>query len=309
MKVAAIDLGTNSFLCLIAEIQNSQVVQVLSDEVQIVRLGQGVNQTKAFHPEALERAKLCLQDFKQTIAFHQPQKILAMATSAARDVTNAKELFQIGADLGIPIEVIQGPLEAELTFKGALSGFPKDQKRRAVIDIGGGSTEIISGAFQEPLVGQSVNVGAVRLTEQFFPQQPPTSAQLQSAREHLQAKLKTLIQLIAAQNVTELIAVAGTPTELVAATLGKFDLQAIEGAQLAQADLANWIQKFMQTTSAQRMAEHKISKGRSDIILAGTVILEMILRDLKFSSLTVSARGVRYGIALEIEKRFSSQKV
>ncbi len=316
MKVAAIDLGTNSFLCLIAEVQDNQIVQVLSDEVQIVRLGQGVNLTQMFHSEALERAKLCLQDFKNTIDLHQPQQILAMATSAARDVKNAEALFRIGADLGIPIEVIPGNLEAELTFKGALSGFsttlpaafPKDQGRRAVIDIGGGSTEIISGEPDKALVGHSVNVGAIRLTEQFFPQQPPTPLQLLSARAYLKSILKPSIQLISAQNVSELIAVAGTPTELAAAAIGKFDAQAIDGFKLSQVDLRNWIQKFMQTTSQERIAQFQISKGRSDIILAGTVILEMILQDLNFPSLTVSTRGVRYGIAMEIEKRFTSHK-
>lgn len=303
MKVAALDLGTNSFLCLIAEVEGGEFRKIISDKVEIVRLGQDVNKTKKFHPEALKRARLCLYEFKKAIDQHKPEKILAMATSAAREVKNADELFKLGADLGIPIEIIPGEKEAEITFKGATSGFPKDEKRRAVIDIGGGSTEIIAGTHEEIIGGRSVNIGAVRLTEMFFPIQPPTVKQISDCRKHIQEKLKPLLDMIRKLEVDELIAVAGTPTELAVATLGAYDPAKIDGFRFSDVVLQEWIEKFSTTTSEERVKKFGISKGRSDIILAGALVLEMILKGLDFQSLTVSTRGVRYGVALEIEKR------
>ncbi|MEZ0391741.1 MAG: Ppx/GppA family phosphatase [Pseudobdellovibrionaceae bacterium] len=303
MKVAALDLGTNSFLCLIAEVENGEIRQIFSDEVQIVRLGQEVALNKKFHPEALLRAKQCLQDFKRTIDLHQPEKILAMATSAARDVANSEELFEMGRSLKIPIEIIPGELEAQITFQGSISGFPKDQKRRAVIDIGGGSTEIIAGTDLQILGGASVDLGGVRLTEKFFQQQPPTEEKLMRAQSFVGEKLQSLLQTIRQFQVEELVAVAGTPTELAAASLGGFDAQKIDGFQLTAADLAIWLEKFEKTSPQERVSKFGISKGRADIILAGTLILQEVIRSLQFQQLTVSTRGVRYGVALELEKR------
>ncbi len=303
MKVAALDLGTNSFLCLIAEVRQGRIEKVYSDQVQIVRLGQDVNRTKQFHPEALQRAKTCLADFQKTIQAEKPEKVLAMATSAARDVTNADELFSLGRSLGIPIEIIPGGKEAEITFQGSISGLPRDQKVRAVIDIGGGSTEIIAGTDQKILGGRSLNVGAVRLTEMFFPQQPPTADQVQNFEAHLLPQVQQLIQELKVHHVQELIAVAGTPTELAAAMIGRFDPKEIDGYQMTASMLQRWIEKFQTSTTEDRISNLKISKGRADVILAGTLILYHILKSFGFAALTVSTRGVRYGVALELEKR------
>lgn len=303
MKVAALDLGTNSFLCLIAEVRQGRIQTIYSDQVQIVRLGQDVNRTRRFQPEALQRARTCLETFQKSIRQHQPDKILAMATSAARDVTNSEELFQMGRDLGIPIEIIPGEKEAEITFQGAISGLPRDQKVRAVIDIGGGSTEIIAGTHESILGGQSVNIGAVRLTEMFFPSQPPKAEEIQKFQAHLQNQMSDLIQELRNYHIKELIAVAGTPTELAAADIGEFDPARIDGYQLTEKKLDDWIAKFKGSGALERNQNMGISKGRADVILAGTLILRHILTALKFSSVQVSTRGVRYGVALELEKR------
>lgn len=303
MKVAALDLGTNSFLCLIAEVQNGEIQKIYSDQVQIVRLGQDVNKTKKFHPEAIQRAKSCLENFKKSIDQQKPEKILAMATSAARDVTNSDELFRIGEALNIPIEIIPGNREAEISFRGSVSGFPQDDRRRAVVDIGGGSTEIIAGDSHQILGGYSVDIGALRLTEMFFPSQPPTKQQIQHLKEFASEKLKLLCQTIKALSVHEIIAVAGTPTELAAATLGGFDAQKIDGHKFTRAALQDWVHKFETSTSDERVTKYGISRGRADTIMAGTLILELILEQLSVPDLTVSTRGVRYGVALELEKR------
>jgi exopolyphosphatase/guanosine-5'-triphosphate,3'-diphosphate pyrophosphatase len=172
-----------------------------------------------------------------------------------------------------------------------------------VIDIGGGSTEIIAGTQQEILGGDSINIGAVRLTEMFFPIQPPTQDQVQQFRDYASEKLKPLLEAIRKIKVAELVAVAGTPTELAAATLGGFDVTKIDGFRFSNRTLQEWIQNFMETNAAERVRDFGISQGRADIILAGTLILDLILSGLQMQSLTVSTRGVRFGVALELAKR------
>lgn len=311
MKIAALDLGTNSFLCLIAEVQSGHIQKIYSDQVEIVRLGQGVHQNKSFHPEALARAKACLQRFKQTIDQHKPDRVLAMATSAARDVTNADELFSIGRELSIPIEIIPGEKEAQITYQGALSSIADQQtdaasgqqdQHWAVIDVGGGSTEIIVGTRDHVLDGGSLNLGGVRLTEMFF----SGENQYENCCQYVDTEIKKLLPSLTKYKISNVIAVAGTPTELARAELAmdinEFDAEKIDGYNITLQSLNNWEQKFLHTTASERTANYKINPGRADIILAGTMILKQTLAALGMQALTVSTRGVRYGVALEIEK-------
>jgi exopolyphosphatase/guanosine-5'-triphosphate,3'-diphosphate pyrophosphatase len=298
MKVAALDLGSNTFLCLIARVENNQVLDIISDQVEIVRLGQEVNTTKRFHPDALVRARNCLEQFKKTIEHHKPDKILGMATSAARDASNQEELLKIGRELNIPIEIIPGDREAEISYQGSTSGMPEDKKIRAVIDVGGGSTEIIVGAEGKVLWGESVNVGAVRMTEMF-----PDQKNIAALQAHVFEKLKSLGEKALRFHPEQVLGSAGTPTELVAATLGGFDAKKIDGYPLTHKILGEWIRKFTQTTPAERVEKYGISAGRSDVILAGTVILNTALQVLQKQQMTVTTRGIRFGLALELARR------
>lgn len=303
MKVAALDLGTNSFLCLIAKVEGGKVTEILSDEMKVVRLGQDVNKTRRFHPDALARAKQCLTEFKVAIDKHQPDRILAMATSAARDVTNADELFQIGRDLQIPIEIIPGEKEAEITFFGSISGLPIDDHVRAVIDVGGGSTEIICGTHKKILGGESINIGAVRLTEKFLPKQPASRNEYEAMKANVESEMKSLTTELKKQNIRELIAVAGTPTELARVTLGQFDPQKIDGLKFSKQDLLDWLQKIQDLSPDERVQKYGFAPGRADIIYVGITILLTALEQLQISSMTVSTRGVRFGVALELAGR------
>lgn len=307
MKVAALDLGTNSFLCLIAEVEKHgtqfKITRIISDEVEVVRLGQGVQQNKKFHPEALSRAKACLTKFRKTIDQHQPEKILAMATSAARDVSNPDEFFKIGEELNIPIEIIPGSKEAEITFSGSISGISVGPQTIGVIDIGGGSTEIILGSNSQIHFSQSANIGAVRITEMFFPDQPPTQEECLKAQEYISRQLEFLKNPLSQWQPDLAIAVAGTPTELAKIMIGSFDRERVDGFKIDFGILDLWLDSFMNTDSHQREIQYGVSHGRADIILAGTMILKECLKALNLQELTVSTRGVRYGVALEIAKR------
>lgn len=308
MKVAALDLGSNTFLCLIAEVENQQIKKVYSDEVEVVRLGQGLNQSKKFHPEALLRAEKCLQRFAEIIKNHQPEKVLAMATAAARDAENREELFQIGRKLSIPIEVIPGEKEAAITYKGGTSGLAPDEKDIMMIDIGGGSTEFIFGRGRKLIQGKSYNIGVVRLTEKFISKQPTPIEEVQAAKSFIDEHIAQALQIQPSQfQVDEIIAVAGTPTALAAAQIGKFIPEKIDGFEITQTDLEKWLEEMIPASVEQKI-EMGIPQGRADVILIGVLILLQTLKQFQKQKLTVSTRGVRYGVALEMDRRYNSSR-
>jgi len=303
MKVAALDLGSNTFLCLIAEIENQKIQKIYSDQVEIVRLGQDVNKTKMLHPEALIRAKKALENFKKTIDVEKPEAILAMATSAARDSNNRHELFQICSDLNIPLEIIPGDQEAEITYKGSTSGQIDFENQQLVIDIGGGSTEFIIGSHQKLRLSQSLNIGCVRLTEQFISEQPTPHAEIEKLTLHIHEQ----IQKFALKNtrpLQQILAVAGTPTTIAAVELGYFDSTKIDGYVLTLDGLTKWLNKVIPLTIDEKI-QLGFPKGRADVIVVGLIILIETMKIFNLNQLKVSTRGVRFGIALELAQRFN----
>lgn len=301
MKVAALDLGTNTFLCLIAEGTKDGITKVHKDLATTVRLGQGVDKTGEFHPEALQRAKACLTEFKKEIDLHKVDRILAMATSAARDAKNGKELFKIGEELGIPIEIIPGEDEARITYLGATAGMNGDQKTSLIVDVGGGSTELISGRGSKILFGESLNIGGVRLTEKFITTQPVPASEQKAVEEYIQEQIKTVLPELQKEKIDQIIAVAGTPTSLVAIEVGGYDEKKVDGFFLGKDRLAYWVREFGATTVEEKKEKYLLG-GRADIIFAGASILLAVIEALKLPGMIVSTKGVRYGVALEMLK-------
>lgn len=304
MKVAALDLGSNTFLCLIAEVTTQKITKIYADEVEIVRLGQGLNQGGAFHPEALARADKCLDKMKQLILQHQPTHILAMATAAARKATNQQALLDLGVKYQIPIEIIPGEQEAQITYQGAISGLQSEQQSRLIIDIGGGSTEFIFGRGQQLLTARSFNFGCVNLTEKYILQQPTPQKQITEVTNLIREQIQHMKSLQPESFIIEeILAVAGTPTTLAAATLGKFDPVVIDGFKLTLHFLNEWLQK-LQAATVEEKIQMGIPAGRADVILIGVIILIETLHIFNLNQITVSTRGVRYGIALEMGRRY-----
>lgn len=303
MKVAALDLGTNSFLCLIAEGNRHGITAVLSDQVKVVRLGQGVDKTGSFHPDALKRAKECLTEFKKEIDKFQVDRILAMATSAARDVANGEELFKIGRELGIPIEIIPGADEARITFSGATEGVLQGNENVAVIDVGGGSTEIIVGNKNKIHFSQSLNIGGVRLTEKFISAQPLKADERKNVEEFIGQEIQKILPKIKDIKIQEVLAVAGTPTALAVADLGRFDAERVQGYKISRDRLKEWCDLFAKTSPEERVKKYGIDPGRADIIFVGATILHQFLIQTKIEAMTVSIKGVRYGVAMEALSR------
>ncbi len=294
MRVAALDLGSNTSLLLIAEVEDGALKRVLVDETTITKLGQGVHANRRFHPEALNRMRECLGRYQNIIREQGCEKVIAVATSAARDVSNGHELIDIARGFDIPVHIIAGAREAELTFRGALSDRAKTDGI-AVIDVGGGSTEIIASQAGN-ISGQSIDVGSVRLTEMFITGHPISAQELKATAEFISQQFA---HLKVGTEVKETVAVAGTPTTLAALEQRiPFDEKKINGFVLSLGTIRQWIEKLAALPVEAREKLPGMQPKRSDVIVAGSQILAGAVEALGQSKITVSTRGVRYGVAL-----------
>lgn len=294
MRVAAIDLGSNSFLCLIAEKDSAGNIKEIYDTIEFVKLGEGVHQNRAFSEDALKRAEEAFIKFQNLIKGYYVDKIGCVATSAARDVTNSDKFFDLGKKYGIPIEIISGENEGEYTHLGVLSGRSQNPFF-AVLDIGGGSTEIAYKS-NNILNAKSYNVGCVRSTELFFKSAPETVEQIEKFRNYLKEK----IPKIEFGNL-EMVAVAGTPTTLASLHLEKdFDPALIDGFKLKKKHVRELIAKMNNLTIDERRNLKGIDAPRADVIMSGALILDHVMNICELDSVTVSCRGVRYGLAYKM---------
>ncbi|USN46803.1 MAG: Ppx/GppA family phosphatase [Pseudobdellovibrionaceae bacterium] len=294
MKVAALDLGSNSFLLLLCEVTNHAVTKVFQDEITVTRLAEGVHSNRKFSEAALQRAEACLSSYSKEILKFQPEKVLAFATSAARDVTNKDALFALGEKYGIPIKVIPGEKEADLTFAGATYD-KNDLEGVGVIDVGGGSTEIV-GTENKGVKGVSVDVGSVRLTELFVGGDPVSASEISKMEAYVIEKFGEKKHLL--PKITNIIAVAGTPTTL-STVIQKCDYsdEAINGHVLDLAEVGALRDQLAQMPLNDRKNIVGMDPKRADVIVAGTTILKVICEQLGMGEVIVSSRGVRFGMA------------
>lgn len=303
MKVAALDFGTNSFLCLIAKMDQNGFIEVLHDTAQIVRLGQDLKTNKKICAEALSRAEESIKQFSAIIKKHKPDRILATATSAARDAENQSEFLALCEKYKIPVQIISGELEAQLTFQGAVSSYENDETKRVVIDIGGGSTELICGTGHRLHFGKSADVGAVRMTENYLSIHPVEAVENKAMLAFIKTEISELVKKVTHDfKPDQVLAVAGTPTELAKIEIGKFDPKKIDGFLLKLNQIERYFDVFASTSVEDRIQKLNVSPGRADIIYAGTAILFETLKCLGQDKLSVSSRGLRYGTALALSR-------
>ncbi|MEI6552019.1 MAG: Ppx/GppA phosphatase family protein, partial [Actinomycetes bacterium] len=272
MRVAAIDCGTNSIRLLIADIDGANFREVVRD-MEIVRLGQGVDQTGQFHPDAVARTLLAVDKFAAEIAKRGVEKIRFCATSATRDATN-RHLFVDGVRerLGIEPEVISGDEEAALSFAGAIQDLDPSEGPFLVIDIGGGSTEFVFGTSSVE-AARSVNIGCVRMSERHFANDPATPEQIESARTDIQAAIAQAGAEVPITKAKTLVAVAGTATTVAAAALNlpEYDRYAIHLARISAAQVHEVSAMFLTKNREQRLALGYMHPGRVDVIAAGSL--------------------------------------
>ncbi|MBV8861748.1 MAG: Ppx/GppA family phosphatase, partial [Mycobacterium sp.] len=223
-RVAAIDCGTNSIRLLIADARDGRLHDV-HREMRIVRLGQGVDATGRFAPEALERTRVALVDYAALCNAHDVERIRMVATSATRDAGNRDVFFAITADVlgavvdGTVAEVITGAEEAELSFCGAVNELDSAAAPFVIIDLGGGSTEIVVGT-DTVAASFSADIGCVRLTERFLHSDPPTAVQVAAAREVVRERLGEALRVVDVRHARTWVGVAGTMTTIAALAQG-----------------------------------------------------------------------------------------
>ena len=298
MRVAAIDCGTNSLRLLIADIEGNNLREVYRD-MRIVRLGQGVDQNKAFAPEAVERTLVATQEYFDLIRAQDVQRIRFCATSATRDASN-RNLFIDGVReiLGIPPEVIPGVEEAALSFLGATKQLSQELAPFLVVDIGGGSTEFVLGE-SEVIAARSVNIGCVRMSERHLVSQPPTAEQLAAATADIDAAILEAGNYVNFETAQTLIAVAGTATTVAAAALGltEYDRYAIHLARIPAQQVHEVAEMFAAMTREEIAALGYMHPGRIDVITSGSLVLSRVMTLTGATEFVASESDILEGIA------------
>jgi exopolyphosphatase / guanosine-5'-triphosphate,3'-diphosphate pyrophosphatase len=303
---AAVDVGTNSVRLLVVDAAGDRITRELS----ITRLGQGVDATGALHPDALRRTLDVITGYRRTWESHDVDgRVRICATSAVRDASNRDDFFDgvREASGGIEAEVLSGEEEAALAFAGA-AGAVDVAAPTAVIDLGGGSTEIVVGGADGRVTGSvSLQLGCVRLTERHLHGDPPTPEELTAAEAFIQARLDQADAVLAEQgtslrDVASLIGVAGTSTTLAALHLGldAYREEAIHGTRIPADALAAICADLVARTAAERAALGPVQPGREDVLHGGALVLAAVLARYGFPELVVSEADGLDGAAASI---------
>ncbi len=309
VTLAAVDIGTNTALLLVASVDAAGRITTLADEVETPRLGRNVDASGTILPAGIASLETIVARYAAKAKSLGAGRIVACATSAVRDASNREELRRrVLGSAGVEIEVIDGATEADLTFRGALSGPGSAWSDPAVLDIGGGSTELCyaqRGATNgdRTLTAVSLPIGSVRLTERYFRHSPPLPAEVSSARMRILEELAPVVNT--GFGAYTLVAVAGTATTLAGLHLGLpgFDRDAIDGCALPPEAVHAQTSRLLSMETGAIRALSTMTAGRADILPAGALILSSIVGHFGFREIRVSTRGLRYGIVLREWKR------
>jgi exopolyphosphatase / guanosine-5'-triphosphate,3'-diphosphate pyrophosphatase len=297
-RVAAIDCGTNSIRLLIADISNGIFKEVVRS-MEVVRLGQGVDKNKSFHPDAIKRTLDAVEMFSEVIASKGAERIRFCATSATRDATN-RSLFTDGVRgiLGVEVEVIPGEEEAMLSFNGATKELMQSDAPYLVVDIGGGSTEFVFGSNKVENA-KSVDIGCVRMSERHFTSQPTTMDQVARAIIDIDSAIAKAASVVPISNSKTLVAVAGTATTVAAAALElkDYDRHLIHLARIS-AEKVHKVSAMFQSMNKDEIANlGYMHPGRVDVITAGSLVLSRVMAATGASEFVASESDILDGMA------------
>ena len=299
MLKASIDLGTNTCLMLMAEVESGYIKKVLGDYARIIRLGEGVDKTRCLQSDAIERTLTCLDEYREIIsnAGILPGDVICVATSQARDAENGREFFaKVEAELGFGFRVISGKDEARLSFKGSM--LPNmEASNHAVVDIGGGSTEFVTAKED-----RSIDLGSVRFTERYLTSDPVIDKEFNICLNEIDNKLEELVDWRSSiPSDMQMLALAGTATTLASWHLGlrEFDAAEVEKVQLTSGNLLRMVKDLKLMTVTERRDQVGIEPKRADVLLAGAMIMWRIMEKLNFQTCNISSRGLRYGVLMD----------
>jgi exopolyphosphatase/guanosine-5'-triphosphate,3'-diphosphate pyrophosphatase len=291
-RVAAVDLGTNSTRLLVADVDDGRLTEV-SRRLVITRLGEGVDERRRLLPAPIARVRNCLVDYRRELEGLGAEKTLAIATSAVRDAENGEAfLGEIEWSYGFATRLLSGSEEAAMMLRGVTEGRPA-LADTVVVDIGGGSTELVLAADGQVAFATSLDVGCVRMTERFLASDPPSRAELDAAAEHVASLLPPLAPRRA-------IGVAGTVTTLATLDLGdtEYDPERTHGHRVPLASVQAQLERLSSMTTAERLEIPALEPGRASVIVAGIVVLREIMSAYDLSEIEVSERDILHGAAL-----------
>jgi exopolyphosphatase / guanosine-5'-triphosphate,3'-diphosphate pyrophosphatase len=294
-RVAAVDIGTNSTRLLVAE-----GAKEIARESIVTRLGEGVDRTGRLSDEAQQRVLGVLEDFKAKIG---DATGAAVMTSAVRDADNGDEFAaKVQAALGFPARILSGDEEAQLTFAGATAQ-REDDGPLLVIDVGGGSTELVIGRHKQVSFHVSTQIGVVRHSERHLHSDPPTTAELTELQDHVRAELEAVIPTD--HEVSHAIAVAGTPTQAAAIDLqlDHYDAARIEGHVLTVAALRGQLERLSSLALEERRKTRGLDPQRAPVIVAGIAILLEVVRCFGLDRVAASEHDILWGLALSTASR------
>lgn len=310
MRVAAIDIGTNTALLLVAErsaARGGELVAV-EEHATITRLGEGVDETRTLAPAAVARTNAALDRYAEIVARLGATRVDVVGTSAMRDAGGGEAVrAHVRARLGVDARTISGDEEARLTFAGALSGIPalREGEPVRVFDIGGGSTEVVHGiasarAGQEPIAfARSYDVGSVRLTERHVRSDPPSPAELAEVRRAAEEAFATLPPYASDRPP---IGIAGTMTTLAAVSqqMTAYDPARVHGWTMPVPELERVVAELAKLPVETRRGVPGLEPKRADVIVAGGLVALAYLKTVGATSVTISDRGVRWGLAEQL---------
>ncbi len=301
--VAAVDCGTNSTRLLVVGYAGDVKVR----EMRITRLGEGVDATSLLRPEAMERTLAALRGFRSIMDAHDVVRARLVATSAVRDAENGDAFLRAAREIiGVPAELLSGQEEGRLSYAGATAGLPEREVGVVVVDIGGGSTEIVTKPHDEVL-SVSLDIGCVRLTERFLRTDPPTADEVADAVAAIDRELDRAVQVIPelakTDRTTRLVGLAGTVSTLASLELGlqDYDRDRIHGAVLTREAVARWCDVLGRQTVAERARRPAMPAGRRDVIFGGALVLDEVMRRFGQSECIVSESDILDGLVMAMQ--------
>jgi len=305
MRLAAIDIGTNSTKMTVADVLDDGALTVVAEQSDVTRLGEGVDASKRLGDAAMSRTLDAIVRFADEARQQGAESVLGAGTSALRDAANGADFIaQAKARADVNIQIITGDREAELAYAAVRSDatlhIPADALL-LVFDIGGGSTELILGDAAGVGRHKSLDIGAVRLTERFLHSDPPTAYETEQAAQYARASFDTFL----IPDTPPLVAgIGGTAVNIAAVTQGQAqpDPDALHGAALTHADVAAALDRFAHQPLAARREIPGLEPKRADVIVAGALILDCLLSYFHADRFTLSARGLRYGLLADYAK-------
>lgn len=308
VRVAAIDCGTNSVRVLVADVGDGTLTDV-HREMRIVRLGQDVDATGRLASDALDRTRVALADYAAIARSAGAQRLRMVATSATRDAANREEFFaMVSRTLGTDAEVITGDEEARLSFTGAVGGLDPADGPFLIVDVGGGSTEVVLGDWDgvraDVTAARSADIGCVRITERHLRGDPPTASEVSAAEQFAAQTLEQAFAEVPVDKASTWLGVAGTVTTLsaIAQQLPAYDPERIHLSRLSLQQVRATAEQLLGSTHQQRAANPVIHPGRVDVIAGGALIVRVVAEELHsragITELVVSEHDILDGIAL-----------